>query len=412
MKSLVNSQATIVQIAISCSMAIALWAACSDDAGVPDLQFSFQEIQLPGQPNAITQGLFVPETSEFLILEKSGKVFHYELQEDGAGLIGSFVISGVNAQSDCGLISLAFDPDFATNHYVYFGYCSSQTHSTISRHVFDLDDYSTIALTATEIITVGDEAAPAPWHNVGSIGFDTHGNMWALFGDKQISGAAQDASNNLGSLVRIIPDRRSEGSGYTPSQTNPFLGHPINSPDILAFGLRSPWRGYYDSKGRYWIGDVGEAVAEEINIVQTENGENLGWPIWEGPCRENCNTFTQPVVHWGRSASDPLALEDPETASTSRRAAWIGIEYQDRGNDRYRGAFNNRLLYGDFCAGWVRAIQLDDNGQVVYDKLAGHLETVTSWFQGSDGYAYVTVYGSCLTLPTQPGKLYRAVPNN
>jgi hypothetical protein len=56
----------------------------------------------------------------------------------------------------------------------------------------------------------------------------------------------------------------------------------------------------------------------------------------------------------------------------------------------------------------VRVAEVDAGGTLVYDALAAHLPDVAGWAQSTDGYAYVLTYGSCLTLPVQPGSLYRA----
>jgi glucose/arabinose dehydrogenase len=370
-------------------------------------RFFFEPIALEGEPLAITEMRFIPGTTdEFLLLDKAGTVRRYRLNGSSASLLGAYQVKGVYSEADCGLLSLAFDPHFADNHFVYLGYCVSLQYSTIARHTLTSGDGGSID-DGREIITVGDANAPAAWHNVGSIGFDSDGNLWAVFGDKALTGSSQDTKHNLGTLIRILPSLDDGGATpYTIPTTNPFFGDPTRSQAIYAYGLRSPWRATLDTKGRYWIGDVGESTFEEIDVVTAPN-QNLGWPMWEGPCFDACGDTVPPVASWNRQLSDPRAMDDPLTEGDGRRVAWVGREYVDRGNDRYRSLLTGKMLYGDFCAGWVRAMSLGADGAIASDQRIGHLESVTSWDQADDGYLYAVTYGSCYAFPYQRGGMWR-----
>ena len=270
----------------------------------------------------------------------------------------------------------------------------------------DPADYGKIATTASTVIRVGSDDAREAWHNIGSIGFDGTGAMWALFGEKNLPPAAQDLSTNLGAVIRIIPERVADG--YTADPGNPFVGMADRRPEIAAYGLRSPWRGSLDHAGRLWIGDVGDSAFEEINVTRFA-GENFGASIIEGPCPA-CDQLTGPVVSWDRSSEHRYAREDPEVVPTVRRVVWVGVEYpRTVVIDRYRGRMAGRVLVGDFCAGWIRAIELDERDVVVADDPVGHLVGATSWALGPDGYLYASSYGGSLAWPYPRGALYRAV---
>jgi len=369
--------------------------------------FGFEEVKLGGDSKAVTELRFIPGTAdEFLLLEKDGRVLHYRLQGDTAALLGTFTLP-VETEADCGLLSLAFDPDFVHNRNIYFGYCITRTHNRISRHVFDPTNYPSI-VPGQEIITAGDPTAKEAWHNVGSMGFDASGYLWAVFGEKELSTPAQDMTTALGSLVRIQPNPDG-GAGYLVPPSNPYAADGTKNGAIYAKGLRSPWRASLDSKGRWFIGDVGNATAEEVDMVSAP-AQNFGWPMHEGNCAPNCGATVGPLVTWDRSPSHPLSLEDPRSPQNSRRVAWVGPEYRDRGNDRYGGRLTGRVLYGEFCSGWVRAIDAPVDGGAPADNLIAHLESITSWDQGPDGYLYAVTYGSCFAYPYMPGQLWRLRP--
>ena len=388
-----------------------------DDGGtgfvVPELVF--EEIPLDGDGAVIgTEMRFIPGTSEFLILEKDGVVSHFALDGDQTTYLGEFTISNINTALDCGLLGLTFDPDFETNKYMYVSLCTSVRASGVYRYTWNAEDYGAIDGTAAEIISAEEPAAGNPWHNVGGMGFDESGALWALFGEKTVSANGQDPSNFLGAMVRVIPNREADGSGYTVPEDNPYVGVDGFAPEIYAWGLRSPWRGLRDHRGHYWIGDVGADEWEELNLV-SEPGQNFGWPAHEGACSGSCDDFVDPIAQYGHSDEDEYIYDDVDAEPVTARSVWVGVEYEDRGNDPYDGALTNRVLFGDFCLGFVRLIESDDNGQVVRDVHVGHLAHASGWDQGPDGHIYVVTFGACETRDLDPPpatRLYRVIRNN
>jgi hypothetical protein len=281
------------------------------------------------------------------------------------------------------------------NRLLYVGYCKSRYDSAIARFELGADfDYDAVVPTMAEVIEVGHPEAANPWHNVGSIGFDPAGNLWAVFGDKTVPSSAADLSSNLGAIVRIVPDRSPGGSGYTPARDNPFYGDPERSWDIWAWGLRSPWKALLDDQGRFFVADVGSDHHEEVSVVASA-GVDLGWPAHEGPCdADDCSAYVDPVATWPH-APHPYIEDDPRVEAANARVGWVGAAYEDHGNDPYDGLLTGRVLFGDSCLGYVRALEVDAAGDVVFDAYLGHLVAPTSWAQGPDGYLYVVTYGGC-----------------
>jgi glucose/arabinose dehydrogenase len=390
-------------------------AAPPDDAPLPDAgieaspRLLFEPIALPDDLGFLVEFAFVPGTdAEILLLDKDGHVHHVALDGDELEPLGSFTLPDVYSELDCGLISTAFDPDYASNHYVYFGYCTDDKYSAISRLSFDGSNYAEVAATAARIMTEGHDDAARPWHNVGAMGFDPDGNLWALFGDKTVPAEAQDPTSNLGALVRVVPERDPDGEGYTPAPGNPFLDDPDHSPDILAWGLRSPWRGFLDRRGRYWIGDVGGSKVEEVNVLYPEAKRNFGWPRAEGPCEQDCDDLEEPRVAWDRRSGHPYIADDPDTVPTNARVAWVGTDYVPAEIDRYDGLFDDLIPFGDICTGWIRGLAVDDDGEVVADMYLANLPGAGIWRQGPDDYLYVLAIDNCRSqLASGTGALWR-----
>jgi glucose/arabinose dehydrogenase len=392
--------------------------ASSDDGPAGPFALQFQEIEVEGGLAFATELKFLPTApgadAELLVLGKEGDVSHLRVQGDGAVRLGTFTVPGVYSTSDCGLISLAIDPEFADNGFIYVGICESQTESTILRLAFTPADYAAIGASAVEIMRVGEPLADRPWHNVGAMGFDDTGAMWALFGDKRRPENGQDLDDDLGAVVRILPSHAPEG-GHAPAPDNPFLGMDGIDPDVWAYGLRSPWRGTLDAAGRLWIGDVGANDVEEVNVV-ARAGENFGWSDHEGPCVDACTGVRDPVVAWPHDEVTQYMLDDADVVNTNGAVAWVGIEHRPGASDPYGGELAGKVLFGDFCLGYVRALAIDDDGVAVADTHVGHLAHASAWDQGPDGFLYVTTFGSCETgkldpADPPPSRLLRAIPS-
>ena len=378
--------------------------------GFPALEFVHIDTA-EDAPIEATEFHFVPGAEdELIVLEKDGFISHYRLDGDTATRLGRVEIPGVYSDLDCGLLSLAFDPDFETNRFVYIGQCKSKTHSAINRVTWTPDELSSLGESPVEILEGGDTATQYPWHNVGSIGFDSNGALWSIWGDKRVSANGQDTSNILGGVARVIPSRDEGTGGYSPAPGNPFAQGDGGHDALYAWGFRAPWRGSLDRDGRFWLADVGENDWEELNLV-TEAGQNFGWPTHEGTCTSGCEGFTDPLTEYDHEDVHPYILDDDDAEPVASRAIWVSPELRAVEGDPYDGRLDGHVLLGEFCVGFIRAIQADADHQLVVDKHIGHLANVTQVEQAADGTLFMSVYGACKSKTPEdpPGGLYRAV---
>jgi hypothetical protein len=339
----------------------------------------------------ITEIRFLPGSNdEFLLMQKGGRVNHMKLagaDATTATLIKSFDVMNVSYGQDCGLLSLAFDPGFATNHFIYFGHCDTQSSTKLERYTLMDDTLSD----PVDIMTWKRVSGTNAWHTIGSMGFDAAGNLWILHGEFTGGKISQSLDSNLGKVLRMVPSRTPGMGGYEPAPGNPYATEAKPKSAVWAWGFRSPWRAFMNSHGHIVVGDVGDHTDEEVNVV-TEPGKNFGWNTTSGPCNGDC---VSPVTYWrGGGNEDKYASEgNPVTSARAGRAVWVGTEYGNCGNDRYGGALTGVTIFGDFFAGWVRGMVLDNTGKATVDKSLGHLTVVSTWTQGPDGYLYVGTYG-------------------
>jgi hypothetical protein len=387
-------------------------------ANATSLKVKFDPIAIPGVPitemgksntgpsvmDGITMIKFIPgKPGEFLLVQKRGRVSHMKL--DGADaksatLVKSFNVPGVNGTADCGLLAMAFDPDFKTNNLIYFGFCTGPRASKLSRFTL-VDDTPTDGV---EIMNWDGATGKNAWHSVGSAGFDPMGNLWMMHGEfnsdspgDTAGSRAQSLDTNLGKLVRIIPSRVAGMGGYTLPSDNPYATDANKKKAaIYAYGFRSPWRAIMTSKGHWIIGDVGNTTNEEIDVV-VEKNKNYGWSTTSGMCSGAC---TSPVTYWrGRGNNEPYDGEgNAKLESSPARAVWVGTQYGDCGNDKYGGAMTGVTTFGDFFAGWVHGLVVDDKGAMTKDASlvpdSTGMGSISSMDQGTDGYLYMTTFGT------------------
>jgi glucose/arabinose dehydrogenase len=379
------------------------------------LRVEFEEMALDGEPAFITDFAFYPGLdSDFLTLTKSGKLVRYRMGENGASLVSSAQVAGVYDHLDCGGLAVAFEPDLEEGNYVYVGTCVSLTHSEILR--LDLnDDLDVVEGSEVTIVSVGSAAATRPWHNVGSIGFEPGGILWALFGEKVQGAPSQDLGENLGKILRIVPSREPDVGGFEPAPDSPLLDDATAVPGLYALGLRSPFRGTRDSRGFYWVGDVGSDFFEEVNVA-TKPLTNFGWPGQEGPCAD-CGESTTPAFYWPHRGSPDYVVDDAELETTVARVAFAGPEVVEHDPDRYGGRLAGSVLFGDYCAGFLRQGRVDDDGMPTLDAPLGHLNNAAAFRQHSDGFVYAITFGRCQTdVDNQAdeglSRLFRMVPKD
>jgi glucose/arabinose dehydrogenase len=370
-----------------------LWIAlmgCNggEEPTVEELGLTFEEVAVSDEIHLVTDFAFLPGTSDELVaVTILGEVAHYRLDDSGLQQLSRHTVAeAFTDQPGCGVISVAPAPDYGTSKQLYLGTCTGVTSTAILRATFD----DTAGLSDTvSIISFEESAADEAWHQVGTMGFDGDVLYFGM-GEMTIRSHAQDPSDALGAIVRIIPT----ATGYEPAPDNPFIGDATKAPEVYAYGLRSPWTTTVDDKGRYWVADVGSVEFEEVNLVGSP-GDNMGWPEAEGPCSGDCDGFVDPVVSWSRESSTNYVKDDDDALPAANSLGWVASLSTD-GPDPYDGALNGSVLFGDMCYGWMRQLTVDDDGKTTSDVHFGHLDYVAGVRRGPDGYAYFGNFGMCL----------------
>jgi len=181
-----------------------------------------------------------------------------------------------------GMSNIIFHPDYETNGYIYAVY--SITNDTVVLRRFERSAADPLqADPATQVDIVGPISVPAGFHSGSGMAWASEGTLWVTIGDQRdvpgVQCEAQLGTSLLGKLLRINDD------GSIPAN-NPFVGDPTVLDEVVAWGLRQPWRIDLDPATEdMYIVDVGESNWEEINLrpAGSPGGENYGWRVLEGP---------------------------------------------------------------------------------------------------------------------------------
>ncbi len=222
-------------------------------------------------------------------------------------------------------------------------------------------------------------ATPNFHHNGGSIAFGHDGLLYISVGDggtglaftdESPMGVAQNIESPRGKILRIDPlalQGVKAGTGqYSAPFDNPYVGRP-GLDAIYALGLRNPWRMSFDrATGELIVGDVGQSVTEEVNIVK--RGGNCGWPFKEGDSyrKDNPGKFTSDAPWTGQAPLiDPALSYTREYIQSGVLSVVGGYVYhgteipqlQGRyvfGNWTTSGGLHGQLFHGDLRSGEMK----------------------------------------------------------
>jgi len=302
------------------------------------------------------------------------------------------ISSRTRANSECGLLGLAFPPDFGRKQYFYVNYTDPNCRTSIVARYRVPPGGEAANPDSEEVIL--RQAQPFANHNGGQIRFGPDGYLYISFGD---GGSGGDPQNNgqslatlLGKILRI--DVESGSPPYQVPPDNPFVGRQGARGEIWAYGLRNPWRFSFDkATGDLWIGDVGQNRAEEVNFQPSwsRGGENYGWRRWEGlRCFEaGCSGagVVAPVLEYTREQDD-VSVTGGFVYRGTRWPALIGT-----------------YLYADYNSGRIWGIRVDSNGNISNRLLLASGRNISTFGEDEDGELFLADHGAGVIYRIESG---------
>ena len=286
-----------------------------------------------------------------------------------------------------GLLGLAFHPDYKNNG-IFFTYYTAPAKpygkSVISRWKVSSDPNKADAGSEVVLFEV-----PQPYgnHNGGSLEFGHDGMLYVPFGDggkrDDPHANGQNLSTLLATVVRIDVDRKDPGKEYAIPPDNPFAGEAGKKfgkgtrGEIWAYGFRNPWRMAFDSlTGELWLGDVGQDLWEEIDIVV--KGGNYGWKLREGKhafakgkdAKTTGQPFIEPVLDYKREEG---------------RSITGGLVYRGKKLPELYGTY----FYGDFATFNIWGLRYDGKKVTSNSLIARSQLPVTAYGETEAGEVYI-----------------------
>lgn len=316
---------------------LAIFALARPAARAATVPSGFTEALVASGLSSPTAMQFAPDGRLF-VCEQGGRL---RVIKNGTLLSTPFLTVTVNAIGERGLLGVAFDPSFETNHFVYVYYTATTpaVHNRISRFTANGD----VALAGSEVVILElNNLSSATNHNGGALAFGPGGRLYVAVGENANPANAQSMGNLLGKMLRINKD------GTIPTD-NPFYSSASGvNRAIWALGLRNPFTFAFNPGGNeLFINDVGETTWEEINDGLA--GANYGWPGTEGATTDP--RFTRPRYAYNHSGGG---------------CAITGGVFYSPQTIRFPSSYYNDYFFADYCAGWIRKLDPVDDTVVTF----------------------------------------------
>ncbi|MEY2571560.1 MAG: hypothetical protein QOE63_1910, partial [Acidimicrobiaceae bacterium] len=334
-----------------------------------------------------------------LIIEKDGRL---RVQNPGATAapIVLDITTRVNQYHDRGLLGIAVDSSFATNHYIYLLYTnelnplaqdnSGQMVSRLGRFVLNNDN--TVGPETVLLGSYGSGVCPTPSntvdcipsegfsHSIGSVRSAPDGTLYVGSGDASsydfvdpMALRTYDERSFAGKIMHI--DRNGRGLGghaFCPTDTD--TTHVCTK--LFAKGLRNPYRFKLRPNGGLTVGDVGWNTREELDLIDPgEVGQSWGWPCYEGSIQTPGYSDRSECQAEYRKPAGTHSPPDYDYEHTGGNAILGGPLYQ---GDQYPTGYRGTIFFGDYAAGWLKRATIDSQNHIT-----GVSDFATDWY-GTD----------------------------
>jgi len=269
--------------ALAAAALLLLVYACSGGGSSPPGSQPTTEIPVPSPFPGITSEVVVPNADHpaALAFAPDGRLFYAEqntgavriVAPDGQLNAKPFAQLEVAAGSGWGLLGLALDPDFETNHYVYLYFTQPVEERTARPVVVRFTEENNRGVGETRIIDDLPEATLFGEYAVGGqMRFGPDGYLYVTIGDHISTDFAQDLDSVRGKILRV---NKADGSA---APDNPFVNSSTADPRVFAYGLLDAHDlAFHPTTGEMYVTENGTYFCcDEVNRVLA--GQNFGWP--------------------------------------------------------------------------------------------------------------------------------------
>lgn len=210
----------------------------------------------------------------FLVTERSGSL--RIIGADGSKSAPATGLPEVFYKGQGGLLDVALDPQYASNHTIYWSYSEPRqggNGTALARGVL-VEEGDSLAVRDVKVIFRQMPTFESNLHFGSRIVMNPDGTLFLTLGERSLPASrvqAQDLGSHFGKVVRINPD------GSVPAD-NPFTGRSDAKPEIWSYGHRNVQAAALDpATGKLWTIEHGPRGGDELN--QPQAGLNYGWPV-------------------------------------------------------------------------------------------------------------------------------------
>jgi glucose/arabinose dehydrogenase/regulation of enolase protein 1 (concanavalin A-like superfamily) len=367
---------TTCLVSIRLFLAVFSFGLASGPGNAATLPSGFIETRLAfnlAQPSAMA---LAPDGRLFFLESKNGAV---RIIKNGALLPTPFVTLAVDSFNERGLLGITFDPNFASNQYVYLYYTAmspevTATHNRVVRYTASGD----VALAGSKTVILDlDNLSTAGNHNGGALHFGLDGKLYIAVGNNANNSAAQQLTNRLGKILRINADGTIPSDNPTSFQAVSGTTSGANRA-IWAIGLRNPFTfAIQPATGRLFINDVGQNDWEEINDGVA--GLNYGWTGLGSDGSVNCSTYTCPLYTYAHGSGTTMGY------------AITGGDFYDPSTAQFPGSYTSDYFFADYVNGWIN---VRDSAAGTVSNFATGIARPVDLRVAPDGSLYYLSYGN------------------
>ncbi|NVJ09689.1 PQQ-dependent sugar dehydrogenase [Myxococcus sp. AM001] len=287
-------------------------------------------VETPFTSNTLTQATgmaWAPDGSgRLFIIRKTGEIRVVSLKDGQPETLpaSSTLVTrvfatepSVHTNSECGLIGIAFDPNYVVNRYVYFFVTVSASEQQIVRYTDANGTGTARTVVVSRLPTRGEN------HDGGAIGFGPDGKLYWAIGDL---GNRTGVDADLTSMAAKVSRANLDG---TPANDNPFNdGVGPNNEYIWARGFRNPFTfTFQPATGRLWVNSVGTGY-EQVFVVNRR--DHAGYDDYEND-QPSGNDYITPAVKYRTNGTDTRGL----TAGGAVRSGGVAT-FTTTGNHGFR----------------------------------------------------------------------------
>ncbi|GGM30730.1 oxidoreductase [Dactylosporangium sucinum] len=216
---------------------------------------------------------FLPDGAGIVTERGTGRILRIGPDRDESGDLTVTQVARITestADNEGGLLGVAASPDFKRDNTLYIYYTT--------------DDDNRIAK-----LVLGKKPKPivtgipkSGIHDGGRLAFGPDGYLYATTGEASHTDSAQNLASLGGKILRMTTEGK------------PAPGNPFKNSLVYSYGHRNPEGLAWDADGRLYSSEIGEAVWDELNLIQP--GRNYGWPMVEGIGGKP--KYTDPIAAW------------------------------------------------------------------------------------------------------------------